>query len=102
VDSRMCSWSSWFAKTMVLFTPMTTVMLIGSKEILFAMFSMPSGIITWTWLEFRRTEDVESVKEVVDVDERDDEDDVDDDEEEEDVERELVVLVREELVVLDG
>src|ERR1700722_12799810 len=97
----MCSWSSWFEKTIVLFTPITIVMLIGSKEILFATFSMPSGIITWTWLELRRTEDVELVKEVVDVDEGDDEAEVDDDEEE-DVERELVVLVREELVVLDG
>ena len=49
----------------------------------------------------RGTEDVELAKEIVDVDEEDDDADVDD-EEEEDVERELVVLVREELVVLDG
>ena len=53
----MCSWSSWFVKKMVLFTPITTVMLIGSKETLFAMFSMPGGIITWTSLELAEADE---------------------------------------------
>ena len=95
----MCSWSSWFVKTIVLFTPITIVMLIGSKEILFARTSIPAGIITWTSLELRRTEDVDWVTLVVDPDVEDSEE-VDDEDDDEDVEMGLVVS--EELVVLEG
>jgi hypothetical protein len=44
-------------KTMVLFTPITIVMLMGSNETLFARFSMPGGIITMTSLALEKVED---------------------------------------------